>query len=197
MIGVGLKNTLILALASTVFGVLIGMGLAILGISRSAWLRFPARVYTDIFRGLPAIVTILLIGQGFARIGRTIFGPSPTFAAAPFAEPMLQRDWRTTNFSPSYSAAVPAGSGDRTEGWLLTPTTPGTNTLTIQASRGDSLSDTKAIAIVTCAASAGAGTKRLLMMGDSLVEGNAGQTTLTALPSQSRKPSFSPSFSWA
>ena len=77
MIMVGLKNTLILAAASTVLGVVIGMVLAIMGISRSPWLRIPARIYTDIFRGLPAIVTILLIGQGFARIGRELFGPSP------------------------------------------------------------------------------------------------------------------------
>ncbi|WP_064823969.1 amino acid ABC transporter permease/ATP-binding protein [Rhizobium phaseoli] len=77
MISVGLKNTLILAAASTVLGVVIGMVLAVMGISQSRWLRLPARVYTDIFRGLPAIVTILIIGQGFARIGREIFGPSP------------------------------------------------------------------------------------------------------------------------
>ncbi|WP_434730228.1 amino acid ABC transporter permease/ATP-binding protein [Rhizobium binae] len=77
MISVGLKNTLILAAASTVLGVVIGMVLAVMGISQSRWLRLPARVYTDIFRGLPAIVTILIIGQGFARIGRDIFGPSP------------------------------------------------------------------------------------------------------------------------
>ncbi|MDX8509208.1 amino acid ABC transporter permease/ATP-binding protein [Mesorhizobium captivum] len=77
LLAVGLKNTLILAAASTVLGILIGMVLAVMGISRSAWLRVPARVYTDIFRGLPAILTILLIGQGFARIGREIFGPSP------------------------------------------------------------------------------------------------------------------------
>ena len=74
---VGLKNTLILAAASTVLGIFIGMFLAVMGISRSAWLRIPARIYTDIFRGLPAILTILLIGQGFARIGRELFGPSP------------------------------------------------------------------------------------------------------------------------
>ncbi|MBX4867608.1 amino acid ABC transporter permease/ATP-binding protein [Rhizobium bangladeshense] len=77
MISVGLKNTLILAAASTVLGVVIGMVLAVMGISQSRWLRLPARIYTDIFRGLPAIVTILIIGQGFARIGREIFGPSP------------------------------------------------------------------------------------------------------------------------
>jgi polar amino acid transport system permease protein len=77
MISVGLKNTLILAAASTVLGVIIGMILAVMGISQSRWLRVPARIYTDIFRGLPAIVTILIIGQGFARIGRELFGPSP------------------------------------------------------------------------------------------------------------------------
>ncbi|MET2828166.1 amino acid ABC transporter permease/ATP-binding protein [Mesorhizobium shangrilense] len=77
MITIGLKNTLILAATSTVLGVILGMILAVMGISQSRWLRIPARVYTDIFRGLPAIVTILLIGQGFARIGREIFGPSP------------------------------------------------------------------------------------------------------------------------
>ena len=77
MITIGLKNTLILAAASTVLGVVLGMVLAVMSISPSRWLRIPARIYTDIFRGLPAIVTILLIGQGFARIGRELFGPSP------------------------------------------------------------------------------------------------------------------------
>jgi His/Glu/Gln/Arg/opine family amino acid ABC transporter permease subunit len=77
MIMVGLKNTLILAAASTLLGTVIGMALAVMGISQNRLLKLIARVYTDIFRGLPAIVTILLIGQGFARIGRDLFGPSP------------------------------------------------------------------------------------------------------------------------
>ena len=77
MIMVGLKNTLLLAITSTLLGVAFGMILAVMGISRSAWIRLPARVYTDVFRGLPAILTILLIGQGFAGIGRQLFGPSP------------------------------------------------------------------------------------------------------------------------
>ncbi len=77
MLFIGLKNTLILAFASTILGVLVGIVLAVMGISRSSWVRLPARLYTDIFRGLPAILTILIIGQGFARIGRQIFGPSP------------------------------------------------------------------------------------------------------------------------
>ncbi len=77
LLGVGLVNTLVISIAATVIGVVLGMIVAIMGISPSKWLRVPARLYTDIFRGLPAILTILLIGQGFARVSQQIFGPSP------------------------------------------------------------------------------------------------------------------------
>ena len=77
LLGVGLVNTLVISIAATVIGVVLGMIIAIMGISRSRWLRVPARIYTDIFRGLPAILTILLIGQGFARASQQVFGPSP------------------------------------------------------------------------------------------------------------------------
>jgi polar amino acid transport system permease protein len=77
LLGVGLLNTLIISVAATVIGVVLGMVVAVMGISPSKWLRIPARVYTDLFRGLPAILTILLIGQGFARFSQSIFGPSP------------------------------------------------------------------------------------------------------------------------
>ncbi|GHD78981.1 amino acid ABC transporter membrane protein (PAAT family) [Salinibacterium amurskyense] len=77
LLGTGLKNTLIISFAATVIGVIVGMIVAVMGVSTSKWLRVPARIYTDIFRGLPAILTILLIGQGFARISQEIFGPSP------------------------------------------------------------------------------------------------------------------------
>src|SRR3954465_13570340 len=77
MLGTGLRNTLIISIAATVIGVVLGMVVAMMGISTSRWLRIPARIYTDVFRGLPAILTILLIGQGFARFSQSIFGPSP------------------------------------------------------------------------------------------------------------------------
>jgi polar amino acid transport system permease protein len=77
MLGTGLKNTLIISVAATVIGLVLGMVVAIMGISTSRWLRIPARIYTDVFRGLPAILTILLIGQGFAQFSRAVFGPSP------------------------------------------------------------------------------------------------------------------------
>jgi polar amino acid transport system permease protein len=77
LLGTGLKNTLIISFAATIIGVVVGMIIAVMGVSTSKWLRIPARIYTDIFRGLPAILTILLIGQGFARVSQDIFGPSP------------------------------------------------------------------------------------------------------------------------
>lgn len=77
LLGTGLVNTLIISVAATVLGIVIGMILAVMGVARTTWLRVPARIYTDIFRGLPAILTILLIGQGFAWLSRQMFGPSP------------------------------------------------------------------------------------------------------------------------
>ncbi|MCD5345989.1 amino acid ABC transporter permease [Agromyces sp. S2-1-8] len=77
LLGIGLVNTLVISIWATVIGVVLGMVIAIMGISPSRWLRVPARIYTDIFRGLPAILTILLIGQGFARFSQQVFGPSP------------------------------------------------------------------------------------------------------------------------
>ena len=47
----GLLNTLILAGASAVIGTVFGMVLAVMGLSTKRWLRWPARIYTDIFRG--------------------------------------------------------------------------------------------------------------------------------------------------
>ncbi|WP_374970386.1 amino acid ABC transporter permease [Terrabacter sp. BE26] len=77
LLRVGLVNTLILALSSAVIGTLLGMLLAVAGLSSRRWLRWPARVYTDVFRGLPAAVTILLIGVGLSPLGLRIWGPNP------------------------------------------------------------------------------------------------------------------------
>ncbi|MGQ1795680.1 amino acid ABC transporter permease [Kocuria oceani] len=77
LLAVGLKNTLIISVSATLIGLVLGMVLAVMGIARTRWLRVPARIYTDIFRGLPAILTILLIGQGFARFSQQLFGASP------------------------------------------------------------------------------------------------------------------------
>jgi polar amino acid transport system substrate-binding protein len=73
----GLPNTLILTVSASVIGLVLGMALAVAGISRSRWLRWPARVYTDIFRGLPEVVIILLIGLGVGPIVGGLTGNNP------------------------------------------------------------------------------------------------------------------------
>ena len=73
----GLPNTLILTFAASVIGLVLGMVLAVAGISTSRWLRWPARIYTDIFRGLPEVVIILLIGLGIGPVVGHLTGNNP------------------------------------------------------------------------------------------------------------------------
>jgi polar amino acid transport system permease protein len=73
----GLKNTLILAVISSLLGSVIGMVLAVMALSHRWYLRLPARVYTDIFRGLPAVLTILMVGEG-------VFSAQISWLASPY-----------------------------------------------------------------------------------------------------------------
>ena len=73
----GLPNTLILTFAASIIGLVLGMLLAVAGISKSRWLRWPARVYTDVFRGLPEVVVILIIGLGVGPIVGGLTGNNP------------------------------------------------------------------------------------------------------------------------
>jgi polar amino acid transport system permease protein len=73
----GLVNTLVLSLFSTVLGIIAGMVLALMAVSHTRWLMLPAQVFVDVFRGLPAALVILLVGQGLAPVGLAIFGPNP------------------------------------------------------------------------------------------------------------------------
>jgi polar amino acid transport system substrate-binding protein len=84
MLKTGLPNTLFLTVSSSVIGLAVGIALAVAGISRARWLRWPARIYTDIFRGLPEVVIILLIGLGIGPVvgGLTNNNPYPLGIAA-------------------------------------------------------------------------------------------------------------------
>lgn len=73
----GLPNTLILTVSAAAIGVVLGMTLAVAGLSRRRWLRWPARVYTDIFRGLPEVVIILLIGLGLGPVVSGVTNNNP------------------------------------------------------------------------------------------------------------------------
>jgi len=80
----GLPNTMILTNGAAVIGLALGMVLALAGLSKKRWLRWPARAYTDIFRGLPEVVIILIIGMGIGPLvgGLTNNNPFPLGIAA-------------------------------------------------------------------------------------------------------------------
>jgi len=82
MFAVGLPNTLVLAIISGIIGTALGMLLALMGISRNAAVRWIARVYTDILRGLPPVLTILVIGFGFGPIVREFTGSTSPYPMA-------------------------------------------------------------------------------------------------------------------
>ena len=82
MFAVGLPNTLVLAIISGIIGTALGMLLALMGISRNAAVRWIARVYTDILRGLPPVLTILVIGFGFGPIIRELTGSTSPYPMA-------------------------------------------------------------------------------------------------------------------
>lgn len=60
----GAKNTVIFTLIGFSGGMVLGLVLALMRISRTRWLRWPAATVVDTFRGLPALLVIVFIGFG-------------------------------------------------------------------------------------------------------------------------------------
>lgn len=77
IIRVGYHNTITISIYSSLIGILIGVPLSLMAISRVSPIRFLARAYIDVFRGLPAIVTIFIVGQGLPFAGFRPFGQNP------------------------------------------------------------------------------------------------------------------------
>jgi len=76
----GFFNTILLTAAGVAFGLIIGLILSLGKMSNKWYLRQPAKIYIDIFRGTPLFVQILLIHSAvipsiFDAIGRDIPGP--------------------------------------------------------------------------------------------------------------------------
>lgn len=58
----GVKNTLIITGIAFVGGLLIGLTLALMRLSTFPVYRFVAAAYIEVFRGIPALVTLILVG---------------------------------------------------------------------------------------------------------------------------------------
>ena len=61
---IGAKNTIVYTAAAFAFGLLLALGLALLRRSDFRPYRYAALVYIELFRGLPALITIILVGFG-------------------------------------------------------------------------------------------------------------------------------------
>ncbi|MBP2324978.1 polar amino acid transport system permease protein [Kibdelosporangium banguiense] len=73
----GLLNTLAIAAGAIVLGTVIALLAAMLLLSQRWWVRLPARIYVDVFRGLPVIITVMAVGVGLPAAGVRPFGTSP------------------------------------------------------------------------------------------------------------------------
>lgn len=57
----GLWYTLTITFAAVILGILVGTAVAMCRLSHRAWVRWPARVYTEIIRGTPVLVQLFII----------------------------------------------------------------------------------------------------------------------------------------
>lgn len=89
LLAVGLPNTLLLAALACVIGMALGLLVAIGLLSETRLARVPCRVYVDVLRGLPHILTIYLVGQGLPLAGLNLFG-SNTYAYAALAIGLIE-----------------------------------------------------------------------------------------------------------
>ncbi len=81
LLRVGLPNTILLAVLSSLIGMAVGLMIATGLLARPVGVRLGCRVYVDVLRGLPHILTIYLIGQGLPIAGLSLFG-TDTYAYA-------------------------------------------------------------------------------------------------------------------
>ncbi|WP_372595607.1 amino acid ABC transporter permease [Actinotalea sp.] len=76
MVGIGLGATLRAALVAAPLALVLGLGLAIWRTNRRPWLRAPAVVVIELFRGLPVLLMMFfgLLGFGWSAFAAVAFG---------------------------------------------------------------------------------------------------------------------------
>ena len=103
MLRVGLPNTLLLAVFASAIGLVVGIMIAAGLLSSKRAVRLPCRVYVDVLRGLPHILTVYLIGQGLPLAGITLFGRS-TYGYAALAIGLLEGAYMAEIFRAGFQS---------------------------------------------------------------------------------------------
>lgn len=116
MLAHGTLMTVQVALSCTVFGILIGIAVAMMKLSSSRLARLAGDVYTTVVRGVPALVLILLIYFGGVRLvneiaralGHTQHVDVNAFVAGVFALSLAFGAYATEVFRGAFQA-IPGG----------------------------------------------------------------------------------------
>lgn len=74
LITTGWPNTLLLATTSALLALFLAWAMTMLDTAGGRLVRWVVRVYVSVFRGLPVILTVLLVGQGLPMAGISPFG---------------------------------------------------------------------------------------------------------------------------
>ncbi|HLR14036.1 MAG TPA: amino acid ABC transporter permease [Burkholderiaceae bacterium] len=78
----GVPLTLLISVVGISIGFVLALPLGLMSLSRSRWLRWPAIVYVEIFRGTPVLVQVLFVFYGLPQIlGHSINSLTASFIA--------------------------------------------------------------------------------------------------------------------
>ncbi len=72
MIWAGLQQTILLCVVLIPIGLLSGIGIMLLAVSKYRWLRWPATIYIDTFRAFPPLVLIIFVFSGIPFLGLNV-----------------------------------------------------------------------------------------------------------------------------
>lgn len=102
----GLLHTLLLAVLASGIGLVVGIVVAAGLMSRQPAVRLPCRVYVDVLRGLPHILSVYLIGQGLPLAGLTVFG-GWTYGYAALAIGLMEGAYMAEIFRSGFQSVDP------------------------------------------------------------------------------------------
>lgn len=105
---IALKNTVIYTLAGYTLGFALGLPLALMRLSSVPPYRWIARVYVEIFRGLPALVIFLLIGTGLPIAFPGFALPGGVYGSVALALALVSAAYMAETFRAGLQA-VPKG----------------------------------------------------------------------------------------
>lgn len=122
----GLKTTLLLALTTVVFGLALGMALALAKLSEHGWLSRPAFALTDFLRGIPEFLILLVVFYGGAQVLADLAGEGGTpldispFGAGVFALSIVFGSYASETFRAAF-LSVPKGQVEAGKAYGFTP----------------------------------------------------------------------------